>query len=181
MLEITKMRRNKIKKMQEPITVWLCFVVRVFIIHVTLGGDSGHSSRGLQELKIAGIYPQAAIDKHLAFQVDKRSPFWTDACELGITQASEHIRTWILKDQLAELHSELSYGGKPNDKPKYNLMRAHSLWCGILMFWLRLTLWESGTFLADCWTALVPVMHLYNAVRQMSNMPTWEEMEYLIK
>lgn len=131
MFEITKVRRNKIKKMQEPIPVWLCFAARVFIdIHVTLGGDSGQSSCGLQELKIAGMHPQAAIDKHLAFQGDKRSPSWTDACELGITQTSEHIKTWILKDRLTE-NSTVSFLTTANQMTN-QMTNQSTILCGLI-------------------------------------------------
>lgn len=174
---LNPLRRDRSKKGQANIPLWLTFATRIFVdIHVILGGLGGCSTRGLQEMQLSGKRANDCVRKHEAFQVGKYSSSWPPEYDQSVTNLGQLVRRWSLADRLAFIRKQV----KGDPRPPYYLMMAHSLWCGVMTFHFRLTLFQLGTFLANCWNSVMPMMHLYNAARHVAGISAWKDLEFLI-
>jgi hypothetical protein len=65
--------------------------------------------------------------------------------------------------------------------PPYDLLKRDPLWCGTLLYSFRVVAHESAITIANSWSCILAVAHLYNGFRQLGLLACrWEDMERIV-
>ena len=174
--ELTKGLREMYKT--KKISLFLCFATQVYLDITHIRRDKIGSS--FQDLQAVGTEAKKTLNTALA---QPHSVLWPEQNDKILKNTLEFIDHWITKDAIDKMRRVLlkSLYDKGITEPYY-LFSRHPLLCGLLQFSLTMMMREAGSAMAMCWGSILYVGHLYNALRQTSNLSiVWPEMETFIE
>ena len=173
--ELTKGLREMYKT--KKISLFLCFATQIYLdithIHRDRIGSSFH------DLQATGRQAKKTLNNALT---QPHSVLWPEQNDKILRNTLEFIDYWITKDAIDKMRRVLlkSMYDKGITEPYY-LFSRHPLLCGLLQFSLTMMMREAGSAMAMCWGSILYVCHLYNALRQTSNLSVlWPDMETFI-
>ena len=173
--ELTKGLREMYKT--KKISLFLCFATQIYLDITHIRRDRIGSS--FHDLQATGRRAKKTLNNALA---QPHSVLWPEQNDKILRNTLEFIDYWITKDAIDKMRRVLlkSMYEKGITEPYY-LFSRHPLLCGLLQFSLTMMMREAGSAMAMCWGSILYVCHLYNALRQTSNLPVlWPDMETFI-
>ena len=173
--ELTKGLREMYKT--KKISLFLCFATQIYLDITHIRRDRISSS--FHELQAIGKQAKNTLNTALN---QPHSILWPEENDKILRNTLEFIDYWITKDAIDKMRRVLlkSMYDKGITEPYY-LFSRHPLLCGLLQFSLTMMMREAGSAMAMCWGSILYVCHLYNALRQTSNLSVlWPEMETFI-
>ena len=99
-------------------------------------------------------------------------PSWAKTNARAIGDFTMDIYMWVLNDAFLQMKRE--YGGwldVSSSSEEFHLLNRHPILCGILSFYIILSLYYIGVALAEGW-GIMSMAHLYNTMRQQQNSPS---------
>ena len=173
--ELTKGLREMYKT--KKISLFLCFATQIYLDITHIRRDRIGSS--FHDLQATGRQAKKTLNSALA---QPHSVLWPEQNDKILRNTLEFIDYWITKDAIDKMRRVLlkSMYDKGITEPYY-LFSRHPLLCGLLQFSLTMMMREAGSAMAMCWGSILYVCHLYNALRQTSNLSvSWPDMETFI-
>ena len=173
--ELTKGLREMYKT--KKISLFLCFATQIYLDITHIRRDRIGSS--FHDLRATGRQAKKTLNTALA---QPHSILWPEENDKILRNTLEFIDYWITKDAIDKTRRVLlkSMYDKGITEPYY-LFSRHPLLCGLLQFSLTMMMREAGSAMAMCWGSILYVCHLYNALRQTSNLSVlWPDMETFI-
>ena len=173
--ELTKGLREMYKT--KKISLFLCFATQIYLDITHIRRDRIGSS--FRDLQATGRQAKKTLNNALA---QPHSVLWPEQNDKILRNTLEFIDYWITKDAIDKMRRVLlkSMYDKGITEPYY-LFSRHPLLCGLLQFSLTMMMREAGSAMAMCWGSILYVCHLYNALRQTSNLSVlWPDMETFI-
>ncbi|KAK0508380.1 hypothetical protein JMJ35_009464 [Cladonia borealis] len=173
--ELTKGLREMYKT--KKISLFLCFATQIYLDITHIRRDRIGSS--FHDLQAIGRQAKKTLNTALA---QPHSILWPEENDKILRNTLEFIDYWITKDAIDKMRRVLlkSMYDKGITEPYY-LFSRHPLLCGLLQFSLTMMMREAGSAMAMCWGSILYVCHLYNALRQTSNLSVlWPDMETFI-
>ena len=173
--ELTKGLREMYKT--KKISLFLCFATQIYLDITHIRRDRIGSS--FHDLQATGRQAKKTLNNALA---QPHSVLWPEQNDKILRNTLEFIDYWITKDAIDKMRRVLlkSVYEKGITEPYY-LFSRHPLLCGLLQFSLTMMMREAGSAMAMCWGSILYVCHLYNALRQTSNLRVlWPDMETFI-
>ena len=173
--ELTKGLREMYKT--KKISLFLCFATQIYLDITHIRRDRIGSS--FRDLQATGRQAKKTLNNALA---QPHSVLWPEQNDKILQNTLEFIDYWITKDAIDKMRRGLlkSMYDKGITEPYY-LFSRHPLLCGLLQFSLTMMMREAGSAMAMCWGSILYICHLYNALRQTSNLSVlWPDMETFI-
>ena len=173
--ELTKGLREMYKT--KKISLFLCFATQIYLDITHIRRDRIGSS--FQDVQAIGRQAKKTLNTALA---QPHSILWPKENDKILRNTLEFIDYWITKDAIDKMRRVLlkSMYDKGITEPYY-LFSRHPLLCGLLQFSLTMMMREAGSAMAMCWGSILYICHLYNALRQTSNLSIlWPDMETFI-
>ena len=173
--ELTKGLREMYKT--KKISLFLCFATQIYLDIIHIRRDRIGSS--FRDLQVTGRQAKKTLNNALA---QPHSVLWPEQNDKILRNTLEFIDYWITKDAIDKMKRVVlkSMHDKGITEPYY-LFSRHPILCGLLQFSLTMMMREAGSAMAMCWGSILYVCHLYNALRQTSNLPVlWPDMETFI-
>lgn len=156
------------------ISSWFVFATQVQLdIHVILGPAVANGLEDLRSTRCRILESTSNFEKFL--QKQRGSKSLTEVVEANADQLS-HLKRYCDKPDVIE-----TVGGPRFRKSKFNGLRQHPMWCGILQYNL-LTLVQGVEIWFDVsLRLLLPLIYLYDAARTLrSDIEAWRDVDHIL-
>ena len=180
--EITRAFRDVGRTREIPL--WLVFAMQIFIDIKGVLWEDIH--RGLETLRTTGGRVTTAVQQHFrtSRELKGRQQKWHRENDSQVLKMIRFVAEWVNKDIVSNAVRKHSRQ-RPEDigavVPPFLLLKYHPLLCGLMTYWLNLSIQDFGISLTNAYDTILSAAHLYNAARQSKLLPVaWPDMEYLI-
>ncbi|EME82467.1 uncharacterized protein MYCFIDRAFT_88405 [Pseudocercospora fijiensis CIRAD86] len=159
-----------------PMYAIFCFEILLDIHHVL----REHASRPFSQLQGTAKRVVDTIDEYFRLSRHKFIETWSPQNDEYLRMLSSQAKNWVLSDMLAKV--PVSGPGAEVKPQPFHLLKNHPVLAGLMVFNLNLQLQDVGITLCNAWGSVLYPAHLYNAVRQSTDIDlTWKDMEYLLQ
>jgi hypothetical protein len=161
------------------VTTWLCFATQIYL-------DINHILRrqirtGLEDMTVAGKIAKSSLQATLKFTAPSTLKGWPKSNDKILLDSITFIDVWILDDAVEKIRRQLLGSQVQGKNEPYFLLARHPLLCGLLKFSITLMLHKAGTAVAETWGSILYVAHLYNTLRQNSELSIpWPDIETFV-
>lgn len=175
---------RKGKKSDTGIPAWLVWSTAIVQDIRWYLGDH-RLNKGFEELQTNALLVRRSITHYLDWKATAKLEADQDK---AIHALSEFIRIYFENDVTVAI-DELEFSDKQRSRMAQNvkhlLFYKNPLWSGILLFWLRITLWRMSIDVLNSWRHVWATIHLYNTAeqeaRKTGNPFTWMDLEHIIQ
>jgi hypothetical protein len=163
-------------------TLWVTFAFQVLL-------DIRHIMRedvtwAFDDLCQGSKLITSSIERVLVFNAEVKVTHFFPIHDQLLNQFSDSVRRWTEQDIVRMLIDSARVPGgasSTRDVPPYYLLKRDPLWCGMLLYSFRMVAHESAITMADSWSCILAVAHLYSCLRQADLLEyPWEDMEHVI-
>ena len=163
-------------------TLWVTFAFQAFLdIRDIMRGDV---TRAFDDLCQGSKLITSSIERVLVFNAEVKITHFFPIHDQLLNQFSNSVSRWTEQDIVRMLIDSARGPGDPSstrDVPPYYLLKRDSLWCGMLLYSFRMVAHESAITMANSWSCILSVTHLYNSLLQADWLKCpWEGMEHVI-
>ncbi|KAK4692795.1 hypothetical protein P7C71_g4476, partial [Lecanoromycetidae sp. Uapishka_2] len=176
---------GSIWKTGKKLPLWLTFATQLLLD--IQGVLQEGFDQGFETLKATGKRLTATVQHYFRESRKVKAPkeSWHKSNDAGILKTVQFVAEWINKDQLSNgirKHSKQKPEDLGIDIQPYSLFKSNPVLCGLIDYFLNISVQEIGISLTNAYDTIISAAHLYNAVRQTKRISSeWLDMEFLIK
>ena len=177
--EILNAVRHVVLKKERP--YWTTFAIQLLIDIRHILGES--VCQGFQDLRQGGRMIVSNIRRVLRFHREAKIASFAPH-DISLQQVVDLVESFVEKDYIREILNREERAVDPRivaHIPEFYLLERDPLWCGLLLYKLRMLAHESAIINANSWTSIMATSHLYNSLRQGKVLRTmWDDMESIM-